>query len=471
MASAVENQPQSPPQTGARQSRPLAALDHYFAGVHGKAEFVNPDNLPTTVYKRMFETDETVQAAIEFIQLTTFAQLGSYEHPNARVTTYLKEFWERCATPFEDAVRETLDALWAGFAVQERVLDYQDGKLWLAEFPALDQVDVRFFLDTGEGSKTKGRVVGVSQDYSLFSAALTKSPGEPAISAERLAIFTHRGRNGNLYGMSRCKGVYKHWVQKDVLTHAGGAGMERYGVPLAIGFCASPNNPVQDADGARTTQGKQMLKALQQLAALGVIVLQKDQEDVRIVTPGDGIAAQFKIAVDQANKLIMRGMLLPSLMMEPTDIGSFALGSKHFELFLKGIRRLVLDLRRFYHTQVYAPLIGYNFGAAQAKLGRWVAQEMDEEDLSIWSDIFYKAFTTGFLRPDAELDDANLCRKIIPGAKDWTKLPPAKTGPAGAPTSGVTDPNPQAPADAKPGVPRPGAKVPKGPQGRPGGKK
>lgn len=426
---------------------------------------MNPDNLPVSVYKRMHETDETVRAAVRFIQLTVFDQLDCFEHPSSRVTSYLNEFWDRCRTGYPEAVTETTDAIWAGFSVQEIVPKYEDGKIWLKEFPALDQVDCRFHMDMDPKSDRYGCVSGVSQDFGLII------PGKPIIDADRLAIFSHNSKNGNPYGLSNCKSIYKHWVQKDVMIHAGGAGMERYGLPFALGLCEDPAAKVQDRNGTETTEGAQMLKALQSLATLGVIVLKKDKQDVRLIEPANQIAEQFKVASDQCNKLIMRGMLLPSLMMEPTDIGSFALGSKHFELFLKGVRDLVMAVRSFY-AALYRRFIAWNFGPDQAKLGSWRDRDIDENKAKVWAEIAFSAFASGYLRED-KLEDINFARARI-GADSMAELMPPREKPAPAaapPTSGVTDPTPQPSPDAKPGNPRSNPKTPAKPQGRPAGKR
>lgn len=455
MASAVGTLPQTPLHTGARQSRPLAALDCFFSGVYSNAQLENPDNLPLTVYKRMFETDETVGAVIRFLKLTVVPRIGCYKHPSSRVQTYLDAFWKHCRRSFRKSAEETLQALVYGFSLHERVPKYEDGRLWLADFPALDQVDVKFHMDLDPKSPTYGYVTGVTQDFG-FSASRTP------MDIANFAHFVHQGANDNPYGLSPCKAVYKHWVIKDVLLQAGAAGMERYGNPLPVGKVEGINNEVQDGKGGKTTNGKALTEAIQNLKALGVLVIDKTWE-IDLISPGQSIAEQFKILEDQKNKLIMRGLLVPALLMEPTDIGSFALGQKHFEQFLTGVRDLVAALQEFYHEHVYKPFILANYGAAQADLGYWECQGLEEEDIKLWSEIGYTLEQGGYLRPDVDLDDANLIRSKT-GAKPWTKLPPVREKPTSA-DSGVTNPSPQTPST--PGAPRSSTRTPSKPQGRP----
>lgn len=384
------------PTVGARQSSPLEGFLPFFRQFLA-GNLVNPDNIPPCVYRRMQETDETVSAGIDFIQLTVTAHLGRYINPNRRAQAYIDELWWHCHSSLEQVVEEILQALVFGWSVGEKVLRAGVNRIWLDDIPFLAPESTTIAIEGDPGAQGFGRVTGFSQ-RSGFDAELPLS---------KMVYYAHRVRNSNVYGQSRLKPAYKSWVLKDVLLKDYGLAMSTYGSPIGVGQVQNLHQQELDDDGSITTSGKRMLKTLKGLSG-GSAVVHGPAESISLEQAKISVGKDFKEAEDHLNKCILRAMLIPALLFEPTDIGSFALGNKHFEIFMRSIGRIVKDVQRVVLLQIYQPLLWINFGL-KVPLGRFESIQLEEEDLKLWSEIYSSLVTHGFLS-DQEADDVNAVR-------------------------------------------------------------
>ena len=106
----------------------------------------------------------------------------------------------------------------------------------------------------------------------------------------------------------------------------------------------------------------------------------------------------------------MRGLLIPSLLFESGDVGSYALGSEHMELYQQGINAILLNLTETILEQLIRPLIVWNFGA-QESWGFFNIKESKTEVAS-WSSILLNMLQTGVIDRN-NLDDLNFVRSRI----------------------------------------------------------
>lgn len=380
------------PHKGARSSRPFDWTTAF--GWNGLLP--NPDNIPASLYRQMAETDETISAGLEFIELTCLAHLGDYQNPNKRAQDYINTMWEACNSPFQQVVSEILSALRFGFSVMELVLRPGNGRIWLDELPGIKAETVWFVPQTDPTAQDFGRVTGIKQVTDMTKV----------IPRKDLAIYTHRGYNSNPYGQSRLKSIYKNWVLKNALLKNWGVALEAYGSPIAVGKTANANQ-AENVNGTGKSRGEQMLTQLSNLQGGSSLVVDL-ADSVEFLQAKISIGNDFERAQNHLNKCQLRGLLIPALLFEPTDIGSFALGSKHFEMFLRSIGRLLMDVKQVLVYQVYRPLLWTNFGT-NCPLGEFVSQKLEEEDLKLWSEIFFALTQSGFINK-RKLDDYNSVR-------------------------------------------------------------
>ena len=444
------------PTVGARKSLPLEGFLPIFQSFLN-GNLVNPDNIPPQVYRRMQDTDETVSSGLDFIQLTVMAYLGAFRIKHKRAQKYIDELWWNCYVSLEQVVEELLQALCFGWSLGELVLRKGDDDLvWLDDVPFLTAESTTIQIETDRPKQNFGRPIGFRQ----------ANGAGPLLDFDQMVYYAHRSRQSNPYGQSRLKPAYKSWVLKDVLLKDYGLAMSTFGSPISLAQMANPKLPEVLPDGTETTAGQVMLNTLKNLSG-GSSVVMGLTDKVTLEKPSVSVGGDFKEAEDHLNKCILRSLLIPALLFEPTDIGSFALGSKHFEIFLRSIGRIVADIQRVLILQVYQPLLRLNFGKKVPR-GHFEMQKLEEEDLDIWARIFYSLTNAGFVS-NQDLEDYNAVRaKFNLQPRDKVPPPPPKpeTPPSidpGQPPRGGGKKTGQTADD----VPRSGSRVPKTKQGRP----
>ena len=261
-------------------------------------------------------------------------------------------------------------------------------------------------MDKRPGYANYGQVLGGKQ--TKFTG-----PFEPYIPSDKLAVYSHNSLYGNPYGSSRLKSIYAPYVMKKETLLQWGRTLERYGTPAPLAHGAGSLNAVESdyLDASKqTTVGANILAMLNNLAENTAAVL-PEGVTVTLMEAKDALGQDFERAQNHFNKCMLRGLLIPALLFEPTDIGSFALGKKHFEIFIRSINNLVKEIQRMLMREIIEPLLGWNFGPSMP-LGGFRTQLLEEEDLKLWSEIFFSLTTAGYLLPELR-DDSDMVRDRI----------------------------------------------------------
>jgi hypothetical protein len=234
------------------------------------------------------------------------------------------------------------------------------------------------------------------------------------------------GKFGNPYGRSILRRVYKNWVLKDAFLRMWLIAADRKGTPLVVGYAVNHNDTVMQSDNEIPDPRKdgfatggatvKKMRADQALAAtLGTV-----HNSSFIVLPGkkgddyeiDSVQIQgdmnvFKDGIDYYNRAIMRGLLLPPLILGGDGGGSFSLGQEHNKIFksiidgkLKPYKQAVLD-------QFISEIIGYNFPEKEWKqhgLGEFKLEDFDPEVMERLATIFNTLTTSGYMSPSDQTD-------------------------------------------------------------------
>lgn len=395
-------------------------------------------DVPMSTLSLMERTDETISSGIEFIMLSVIYHMGTYKNPNPKAQAYADQLWPQCRNTFEGFIEELLTCLIYGHSCGQLVLREGEGKIWLDEV-AMFSPEKFLYVNDGED-----HIAGISLNGNPFSGFLPASD---------LITCAHKGWFGNPYGRSRMIPSYPIWVMKHRLLKTWGLTLERFSAPITIAKCTNPKQPELDKNGLMSTRQEILLDLLTNLQA-GTSVVLPGSEEVTIDQLDSPVGDNFERFQNHANKMLLRGLLLPALLFEPTDVGSFALGKKQFEVFLSSIRKIVKMCREAILAQIYRPLMQLNFGR-NCPTGEFVGPDKDEDELKVLSEIVFSLTNSGWLKPSQQAD--------LDEIRSWFKLPQA---------SSENYQEPQAPAAAQPDsagppTPRPGPKTPKKPQGRP----
>ncbi|MBQ7503080.1 DUF935 family protein [bacterium] len=362
----------------------------------------SPDKIGISTYRRMVTTDETVAAALEFVSLACLSRLGEYTNKDyPHIQSFIRRNFELMQGSFALSVKSLLEAIWAGFSVLEIVTKVRKGQIWLHSLLPLNQEDVRFKVNTEHGLR-HGLIEEVIQHVNQSE--------EVHIPYNKVIHFAsdfigHEASNP--YGRSRLKAIYKNWFLKDRMLQAWGLTLERYGSPLSVVTVQDGSQMVKDENGKEKTEAAHMLDKMQQLRVCSGVVLNEGQRLDIHYSPG-GVGKDFEELQTHCNRMIMRGLLLPSLLMDNGDIGSYALGKTHFNLFLLGLDYIVKSVTETILEQLIRPLITFNFGIVD-NWGAFQARIIDAEEMSALSGAFANMVNSGVVGLQ-DREDLNIMR-------------------------------------------------------------
>lgn len=412
----------------------------------------SPDTMSIEDYERMVDTDETVSAAFELIGLTVNHFIKDYKHKNDDIQSFVRKNLEEMETPLDEVIEAMLTALWVGFSLQEVELESRDdGRVWIKDVHSVKPHHIEMKVLT-EGPR-QGEVVTYYQNR--FQSDKVEIPEEKCI------LFTHRGRFGNKYGLSRLRSVFKNWFLKDVLLKAWASTLERYGSPIGVGKTDTSACVVDEDTGETINRADEMMESLESLQGGSVLVIDTGEE-ISFEQVQRAFGEDFENAQKHFNNMIFRGLLMPSLVFDSGDIGSNAMANKHYEIFARAVWSLRSKICRLIIKRTIQPVVHLNFGP-QENYGYFDGTVLEEEDRKLLADIFFSNVSIGLLDPTNQKDfDMMRGQMSYPLRDAPTEAPQASaTGKDGLPGQA-----PDGQDDSTPGAPNATPRAPKKPQGR-----
>lgn len=356
---------------------------------------VNPDALRILDYEKMLDTDETVAQGLDFLTLGVLIKLGEYDHENPNIKDFINKQFERMKGSLYQASEEILSAIWAGFSVTEINYNMEGGKTVLDSLTTYHPFGIYFNVDD------KGRLLDVGVKQYLITGSHVDIPTNKCI------IYTHNSRFGNIYGRSAFKRIYKDWLLKDPILKMWARALDKFGTPLVVAMV--PEGEINDPDkpGEKVQQLDYVLRILSDLHSQEAIAMTSSGEnkaDVKTLTNGGtGVGEAFNAALSYFNKMIYRGLLLPSLIGDEGAKGSYSLGQKHFDTFQAVLDSIYENLTEVLIDQLVRRLIEYNFGP-QDSYGKFPQRKLSDEDKEILMKIFKDAVDTGFIDAEDQAD-------------------------------------------------------------------
>lgn len=421
----------------------------------------NPDKIDLKTYHNMYETDETIQSGIEMISMSAYQMLGDYTHPSVRIQKFIRDaitnmkegwpqFWDELIT----------DGCVYGFANAEVCMSVTgDGSQTnLDAVIGINPLSGRYQLDLAQGSKTYG-------DISAF-IQWPQTAYEVKIPASKMVTWAHKSRHSNPFGRSRLKCIWKDWVIKDQMLKAWALAMERTGSPLSWIKTANGQDKIVDEDGNEQTRAEYLLSIMEDLQNTTGFVIEENEE-VGFMQVPRSVGSDFKVIVDHMDSRMYRGLLVPVLLFDTSEIGSNALAKQHFQVYIMSMANLMTSLVPAVIRSIIKLLIVANFGIQKdGDYGAFEIKELTEENLKLLSDIFYAMTQEGYLDPrlkaDMDMVRARLGMTAI-SDKDFQQLIKWREEAEAAAMKPATDPN--QPTD-KPSKPKVGGRKnnPGGPQ-------
>jgi len=414
----------------------------------------NPSTVSVETFKRMLDTDETIGSAVDFLNLALIARFGEYTHPVAEIQSFVRKVLTNMEGSWHQNLDEMLSAEWAGFSITEKVWEYKADFAGMPAFvpkklvtyPPLTMVfavdrhgellpDGIYQYQRYHNTFFNSFVFGVrSGDIDGFRPDLFASVGDfpyPIRIAADLTYLTvkiprHKvihlrssvtGSFNNAYGRSVLRRIYKNWVLKDAFLRMWVVAADRKGTPLVIGF-AAPNDTLLSKDNSEGGNGnvkpmradEAMERAFRTIHNSSFMVLPGKKGEIYDVEAIDvtGDMNVFKDGITYFNQAILRGMLLPPLVMTAGDgAGSYSLGQEHHKIFAKITDGKLKVYKQGILDQFIKPLIAYNFPKSAWErdgFGEFVLQEFDPELMEKLGNIFRSLVETGFMSAEQQVD-------------------------------------------------------------------
>ena len=408
----------------------------------------NPSTVSVETFKRMLDTDETIGSGIDFLNLCLIARFGEYKHRNPKIEAFVRRALNRMEGSFHENLDEMFSAEWAGFSTTEIVwkFDHNFGEPKWAYVPqklvtyqpltivfAVDQNGN--LLDNGifqyqryynQNSLWQG---GIGSLHDGFRPDFYASRGDfsspirigtnlsyNTVAMERDKIIhlksSSTGKFGNPYGRSMLRRIYKAWVAKDTALKLWIIAMDRKASPLIVGYAAPNSTVAMDANG-NPVEGVRADIAMRN-------VLANIHNESALVFPGkkgetfdlDTIATQadmsvYRDHVEYANKAIMRGLLIPPLILGGDGGGSFALGDAHRQIFQQVVDSKLKVYKQGIIDQLIMPMINFNFtefDIGENGYGDFVVEEFDPDVMEKLANIYNTLTTAGYMSPSDQKD-------------------------------------------------------------------
>ncbi len=341
---------------------------------------IGPPDL--AAYRKM-RFDGQVSAGLAVIKLPVLSRGYRVEAESPEIASGI----ERMVKPlYRDLLKKTLNALDYGFAPLELV--WQPGNDGVAEIGAIKD--------------PPPETVTVLTDENGGFTGLTQKP-DRRVDVPRAFLFTHRGENGNHYGVSRLRPAHPYWRTKQIVYLFLNRYLERKGNPPVIVTYppetkAGSEGPAVDVNGRAALElGKKLLE--NSAVALPHVSTTGGDSAWNVKYLEDNPRAEmFLRYIEHLDRMILRSMFVPERVLSSDGpYGSYALSKVHADIFLLSQDGLITDLESAINEQVIRPLVEFNFGAKAS--ARLVIDRLSGSDRELTEDVFMEMVKRGDARP------------------------------------------------------------------------
>lgn len=349
----------------------------------------NPSDISISTYKKMCN-DAEVKAGLTLIRMAALSRdydiiwedrAKDAKEPDDEVIKFLEYCFENVDGRMEGALSNVLSAIPYGFSVTERVMEVIEdgmwsGKICLKRLKGLDPETIEFRVDK------YGNMEGVYQ-------STNDQDNKVKLNVKNLIVYSNEPEFGNLYGTSRLRSVYKNWFIKDVLTKFWNIALERFGVPILVGTVPTPGD------------FSKMQGILDNLKFKSSITKNPGWEVEALETGiGRSSGGDFSDAILYHNEQILKGLLIPTVLLSNPKAGSFALAKTQFDLFKIMLKQLERDVEKIVEDQLIKPLVRLNYDASASEFPQFRFKPMTQQDLLDLSKAFALIVKNGIALPE-----------------------------------------------------------------------
>ena len=212
--------------------------------------------------------------------------------------------------------------------------------------------------------------------------------------------------NGNQYGESMLKKIYKPWWYNEKIHTFANRYYERFGEPLIVGRAPS-GSTVQDESGNAKSAQDLMKSIIENIRNHSSAQLPSDREtdsneylyDIKYIE-SQMRGFDFGNYLDRLDMEITKGLLLPELALGGGKGGSYALGSAQIEVFYTNLMGMMDNIVDYINAYVIPQLLAYNFPAN--KKAEFTYQPLSMDNKKFITDLIMESVKKGTMKPDID---------------------------------------------------------------------
>lgn len=314
----------------------------------------NQDNIALDTYDKIARHYQ-VKACLNIIRYSLQQidwHIASDDEEVRKVLTYaLEKIWNQLMTI-------SYKSLKYGFSPSVKVFDTEeiDGKTYII-YKKLKDLRVKDCLV-------------VVDDFGNFDGFWYRrgSMFEKQISTQYAFWYVHNKENNNHYGNPMIRDVYKSWYYSEKIHSFANRYYERFGEPLVVGRAPGGNARVKDSSGAVTTSQNLMARIIDGIRNHSSVQLpsEKDDQGKDYLYDIKYLESQmrgfdFENYMQRLDMEMVRGLLVPAMMFQDAERGSYALGSAQIEAFYTNLMGMMDNIKEFVEAYLFPQLLAYNF--------------------------------------------------------------------------------------------------------------
>lgn len=353
----------------------------------------NPDNIDLKTYRKMSKQYQ-VSAALAVIsysiqQIDWFIKADNENVKNV-LTVSVDRIWNRL-------IRSISKSFVYGFSPNVKVftLERINGREYIIykKIRDLDPTDCEVVIDKWG-------------NYNGFWYKKGDSIKQKLVAPEYSFWYTSDMENGNLYGESMLKKVYKPWWFNEKMHVFANRYYERFGEPLVIG--RSPSGvKVKDSKGTLKDAQDLMRDVIGEIRSHTSVNLpsEKDSENGDYLYDLKYLESMmrgfdFDNYLQRLDMEVTKGLLLPELMFGGIKGGSYSLGSAQIEVFYTNLMGIMDNITDYVNLYILPQLIEYNFD--KNKNAKFTYQPLSASSKKFITDLILKLLDKGKIDLDLE---------------------------------------------------------------------
>lgn len=352
------------------------------------------DKISLQTYSDICKMDETVKAGTGFIATSIAKMLGKFVHKKDYIQKAIRSDIKGMKNSWNKAIKG-LGSSGIKYGVGLLEADYRLGSDGLVHLFGLPQINTRtivFTIDREPESQTNGEVQEIIQ--------YVNSVNERRIPAAKVVRFTHDEEDGDPWGNSRYKAFYKDYVIKLSMLKAWALTLERCGTPL---LWAKTKNAQEKVilSGETMTRVEYLTKVLTDIQNITGFVIEGEDE-MNVIQANRSVGDDFEKIQNHENRMIMRALNIPSLIWETSNVGSFALGKKQFEMHLDFMADLMSEIVPELIKVIKIVIIA-NWGV-QDDYGDFELNQFQIEDMEQLAKVYFAMSQEAYISPRVRKD-------------------------------------------------------------------